>query len=214
MALYCTLAVGHLIWNVMNAQPKKIDDALLDRLDRVTALLESIGAEALGHRVRRLRDAQELSIREVADRAGISKNSIVRLEQGRGTQPVTILKVCSVLGVHVERLAEPTDEDIVAIVHSKSDDRWFDVADMGSKPLVDGKGALTPRQRKQAVDNGAEVPINLLKCRLPGGKILSSILELYQASPVRSHVGEEFVYVLDGDGDDHGRRQEIPAEAG
>ncbi len=176
------------------------DKNLLDRLERVSRLLHKAGAKVIGHRVRRLRDAQGVSIREVAEKAEISKNSIVRLEQGRGTQPITILKVCSTLGVHVERLAEPSSDDVVAVAHKNKDDHWFDMADMGSRPLLNAKKPITPRQRKQAVNAGASVPINLLKSRLPGGKFLPSVLEVYQTSPLRSHVGEEFAYILDGEG--------------
>jgi len=175
------------------------DKKLLNRLDRISSLLDTVGSTVVGHRVRRLRDAQGFSIREVAERADISKNSLVRLEQGRGTQAVTVLKVCNVLGIHIERLAEPTAEDVVAIAHKSRDDQWFDMADMGSRPLLDSKKPLTARQRKQAVADGASVPINLLRSRLPGGKFLPSVLEVYQASPLRSHVGEEFAYVLDGE---------------
>ena len=183
----------------MKAKTNKNDADLLKRLDRLGQLLENIGPEILGHRVRRLRDQQGISVRDLADRAGINKNSIVRLEQGRGTQPITILKVCSVLGVHVERLAEPSENDMtLAVVHKKNDDRWFDAADMGSKPLLDSKRPLTPAQRKRAVNEGAQVPINLLKCRLPGGRVLPSVLEIWQKSPERSHVGEEFAFVLSG----------------
>ena len=175
------------------------DKKLLDRLGRVSRLLEEAGARTIGNRVRRLRDAQGVSIREVAEKAEISKNSIVRLEQGRGTQPITILKVCSTLGVHVERLAEPASEDVVAATHRAKDDRWFDLADMGSQPLLDAKKPLTKQQRKKAVAAGATLPVNLLKSRLPGGKFLPSVLEVYGSSPVRSHVGEEFAYVLEGE---------------
>ena len=182
----------------MNAESKKFDDELIGRLERVASMLESVGAEVIGHRVRRLRDLQGLSIRELAEKASISKNSIVRLEQGRGTQAVTILKICAVLGVHTQRLAEPTNEDIISITHQKKDDRWFDGANMGSQPLLNSNRPLTANQRKKAVAEGAQVPVNLLQCRLPGGKILPSVLELHGPSPIRSHVGEEFVYVLSG----------------
>ncbi len=198
----------------MKTKTNKNDADLLKRLDRLGQLLENVGPEILGHRVRRLRDQQGISIRDLADRAGINKNSIVRLEQGRGTQPITILKVCSVLGVHVERLAEPSENDMtLAVVHKKKDDRWFDAADMGSQPLHDSKRPLTPAQRKRAVSQGAQVPINLLKCRLPGGRVLPSVLEIWKKSPERSHVGEEFAFVLSGTaiitvGDKHHRLKE------
>jgi len=83
--------------------------------------------------------------------------------------------------------------------HQKGDDRWFDVADMGSAPLLGvADRALTAAERKRAVAKGAQAPVNLLNSRLPGGKVLPSILEVYQESPVRSHVGEELAYVLSG----------------
>lgn len=178
---------------------KGSDAELLKGLHRVEQLLKNAGPEIIGHRIRRLRDHQSISIRDLADQAGVNKNSIVRLEQGRGTQPMTILKVCSVLGVHVERLAQPSENDMtMAVSHKKSDDRWFDAADMGSQPLLDSKRPLTPAHRKRAVSEGAQVPVNLLKCRLPGGRVLPSVLEIWQKSPERSHVGEEFAYVLSG----------------
>jgi len=174
------------------------DSELLARLDRIAQTMANVEPEVLGQRVRRLRELQGLSIRQVAERAGISKNSIVRLEQGRGSQPITFLKICSVFGVHVERLSELSPNDVVAMPHKKGDDHWFNMADMGSRPLLDAKKPISAAQRKKAVDDGAVVPVNLLKSRLPAGKALPCVLELHQPSPVRSHIGEEFVYVLEG----------------
>ncbi|MEO0661264.1 MAG: helix-turn-helix domain-containing protein [Planctomycetota bacterium] len=170
----------------------------LDRLDRVSAVLAAVPPDALGHRIKRLRESQGLSIREIAERAGLSKNSIVRLEQGRGSQPVTVLKVCAVLGVHVDRLVRGDSAGEAAAVHTRDDDRWFDGADMGSGPLLGRAGPLPPRERSRAVARGARIPVNLLQSRLEGGRVLPSLLEVHAASPTRSHVGEEFVYVLEG----------------
>ena len=158
------------------------DEAVIDRVDRVSELLDTVGGEVLGNRVRRIRNQQKLSIRVVAEKAGISKNSIVRMEQGRGTQAITVLKVCNVLGVHVERLAQPSDEDMtMAVAHHQADDRWFDVADMASEPLLGiSDRPLKSSERKKAVKQGAQSPVNLLQCRLPGGTILPCILELFK----------------------------------
>lgn len=176
------------------------DDAqLLDRLAWLEGLLERVDPDVLGHRLRRFRTQQGLSIREVADRARVSKNSIVRLERGGGTLPITILKVCSVLGVHAERLAGPGAPDLVlAAVHRTADDRWYDAGDMGSAPLAGGDRPLDIEERRAAVEAGASTPVNLLRSRLPGGRALPSVLELWKPSPERSHVGEELVYVLEG----------------
>lgn len=183
----------------MDEQETSADAHLIQRLNRIRALLDSVGPEVLGHRIRRLRDRQGLSIREVADRAQVSKNSIVRLEQGGGTQPITLLRVCSVLGLHVERLAEPTGEDMrLAATHRAADDRWFDAGDMGSAPLLEADRPLTAAERKGAVRGGVKTPVNMLQCRLPGGCFLPSVLEVFEETAPRSHVGEELAYVLEG----------------
>lgn len=175
------------------------DQALVERLERVREMLGAIGPEVIGHRLRRLRNLQGLSIREVASKAQISKNSLLRLEQGGGTQPVTVLKVCSSLGLHIERLADESPVGLqVAAVHRKADDRWFDISDMGSERLLGHNRPLKPSERRRAVAKGAHTPVNLLQARLLGGRAFPSVLEIYQETPARSHVGEELAYVLKG----------------
>ncbi len=176
------------------------EHSLKERVSRVSGLVQQLGPKVFGHRIRRLRDLQGLSIRSVADKAGISKNSIVRMEQGRGTQAVTVLKVCNVLGIHVERLIDSSNNELkVAMVHRNEDDRWFDSSDIASASLLGiTDRAITSEERKQAVRQGSISPVNLLQCRLQGGNILPCVLELHQKSSERSHVGEEFVYVLQG----------------
>ena len=159
--------------------------------------METVAASVLDARIQRARMAQQLSAREVATQAGLSKNSVARLEQGEEVRPMTILKVCSVLGLHIERLALPED-DSLAKVHRLEDDCWFDMIDFGAGPISGHQGRLTPEQRKELVDSGKLYPLLMLKSSLTDGKILPSILELHNASPLRSHPGEEFVFVLSG----------------
>jgi transcriptional regulator with XRE-family HTH domain len=113
----------------------------------IEKVLETVPASVLGARIQRARMAQQLSAREVATQAGLSKNSIARLEQGEEVRPMTILKVCSVLGLHIERLALPEDESL-AKVHRLADDCWFDMIDFGAGPISGHQGRLTPEQRE------------------------------------------------------------------
>ncbi len=165
------------------------DRALIERQSNVAKLIRSVGPEVLGNRLRRIRNRQGISIRDVAAQAGVSKNSIVRLEQGRGTQAMTVLRICTVLGIHVEKLADG-EEMTTGIAHREEDDAWYDMVDFGAGPLQG--------DRRKAAEHGV-VPLNILKSRLPNGRVLPTIVEVYGPSPTRSHAGEEFAYVLEGE---------------
>ncbi len=162
-------------------------------------VMASLTTEALGDRLRRARTRQGRSIRELADAAGLSKSSIVRLEQGGGTYPMTIVKVCAALGLHVARLRDPdgVGDDRMA-VHRLSDDRWYDLTDFGSGPLGGVDRPLTEEERADLARHGVAVPIVVLASRLTDGQLISNVMELYAPSETREHPGEEFVYVLDG----------------
>ena len=163
------------------------------------SVMTSLSSEALGDRLRRARMRQGRSIRELADAAGLSKSSIVRLEQGGGTYPMTIVKVCAALGLHVARLRDPDSagDDRIA-VHRLGDDRWYDLTDFGAGPLGGVDRPLTAEERAELARQGVAVPIVVLASRLSDGQLLSNVVEIYATSEPREHPGEEFVYVLDG----------------
>jgi quercetin dioxygenase-like cupin family protein/DNA-binding XRE family transcriptional regulator len=156
---------------------------------QIEKLVERVGAEVIGDRVHRLRVRMGLSIRDVASAAGISKTSLVRLEQGHRCRPATMALVCEVLGVHLERLEEAPTGDIGA-VHRRGDDRWFDMTDVTAGPIDPG---LT-----RSGKDGVAVAVDLLRSRLTNGRVLPTILDVRRESITRSHPGEEFVYVLEG----------------
>ena len=55
-----------------------------------------------------------VSIRELAERAMVSKSSIVSLEHGKSCRPSTLAKVCTAMNLHLERLiADPDQEPTV-----------------------------------------------------------------------------------------------------
>lgn len=163
------------------------------------SVMGGLSPEALGDRLRRARSRQGRSIRELADAAGLSKSSIVRLEQGGGTYPMTVVKVCAALGLHVARLRDPdgVGDDRLA-VHRRDDDRWYDLTDFGAGPLGGVDRPLTAVERAELARQGVAVPILLLASRLSDGQLMAIVVELYGPSETREHPGEEFVYVLDG----------------
>jgi transcriptional regulator with XRE-family HTH domain len=163
------------------------------------SVMAGLSPESLGERLRLARMRQGRSIRDLAEAAGLSKSSIVRLEQGGGTYPMTIVKVCAALGLHVARLRDPerAGDDRLA-VHRHGDDRWYDLVDFGAGPLGGVDRPLTTEERAELARQGATVPIVVLASRLSDGRLLSNVMEVYGPSPTRAHPGEEFVYVLDG----------------
>lgn len=153
--------------------------------------VRALPPSVLGQRLRRARLRQNRSIRDLAALAGLSKNSIVRLEKGEPGHFGTIVKVCSAMGLHLAGLTNPEESIGRSIaVHRREDDQWFDMTDFGAGPL----GELSLEERHQA----AKVPLMMIRARLENGRLLPALLEIYEASEKRSHPGEEMVYVLSG----------------
>ena len=174
--------------------PRQSASQIAARDAHVAALLARVGAEVVGDRIRRIRTSMGLSIRDVASRAAISKTSVVRLEQGGACRPSTLVSVCDVLGLHLERLERgPTAE--AGAVHRDGDDQWFDMMDVAAGPMGGrGRSVSAAARRKASV----AVAVDLLRSRLAQGRVLPTILEVFGESQARSHPGEEFVYVLAG----------------
>jgi len=175
------------------------ENPLLAQEREAAQILTKISPEILGDRLRRTRLRQGHSIRELAARAGLSKTSIVRLEQGAPAYPITVVKVCAALGLHLAALANPANEESGNVaVHRHEDDRWYDLTDFGSGVLAGQDRPLQEEERAALVAQGVKVPLLILKSRLPHGRLLSTVIEVYSASEPRSHPGEEFVFVLRG----------------
>ena len=162
-------------------------------------ILAGIGPAVVGQRLRRARQRQGLSVRDVAVQADLSKTSVVRLEAGGVVRPSTVVRVCAALGLHVSRLVDLADEDGGPIaVHRAGDDRWVDMANAAAGPLLGADRPLSAPERERAVSEGVAVPLCLVRSRLPGGRVLPTVLDVHRPSETRSHPGEEFVYVLSG----------------
>lgn len=168
----------------------------LKRERETQEFLQKVPSTVVGARLRRARQRMGVSIRDLAKEAGVSKNSIVRLEHGGAPHALTALKICAALGIHVASLAEPASESQIVAKHRKEDDRWYDLTDFGAGPLEDKP--LTEQERRKLVQKGTKVPLLILKSRLETGRLLPTVIELYQDSEKRSHAGEEMVYVLKG----------------
>lgn len=163
------------------------------------ALTTESSALAIGLRIKANRQRQGISVRDLAERAHISKTSVVNMEQGR-CRPVTILKVCAALGLHIERFLADEQEDPAAdaIVHRYEDDRWYDLSGFASGPLGGKDRPLTDGERDVFHNKGITAQMLMFKSRFPDSNFWVGIIELSEQSELRSHPGEEFVLVLAG----------------
>lgn len=105
-----------------------------------------------GRNVQSFRKLLGLSIRELAERAGVSTRTIVKIEAGKGCTPKSEHKVALGLNVFVGRL---WDESLLSTaderVISNQDGRWFFVS------LDDATRYLTWLQRAESADANARV---------------------------------------------------------
>jgi transcriptional regulator with XRE-family HTH domain len=181
----------------IKADTERFDSDLLRQERSVDDLLRTLPPEVLGARLQRARKRMGLSIRDLAQAANVSKNSIVRVEQGGMPQSMTVVKLCAAMGVHVDSIAKPkADESQIVAIHRHEDDRWYDLTDFAAGPLSDQP--LSESERSKLAKGTTMVPLLILKSRLETGRLLPTVIELYRESETRSHAGEEMVYVLKG----------------
>jgi transcriptional regulator with XRE-family HTH domain len=185
----------------MKKRPVKIsaENSLVAAQRHLEAVLNNVNWTQLADRLRLARLRQGVSIRELAARAEVSKTSIVRLESGKPCETDTVARVCHAMGLHADALVREFSADDRVALHKRPQDAWYDMVRFSDGPLQRKDGSpLTPSERRKKAEKSDVVPLNILASRLPGGKLLSTIIELYHASPTRSHPGEEWVYVLSG----------------
>lgn len=163
-------------------------------------VLQTVPLDVLGQRVRLHRASMSLSIRDLASRAMVSKTSIVSLEQGKSCRPATLVKVCSAMGLHVERLLVPSEVAASSPpqVHRHVDDRWYDLDGLTSGPIEGVDRPLTAEERAKWHESGIVAQMLMFKNIPLGAGSLAGIIELSGRTETRSHPGSEFVFVVSG----------------
>ncbi len=160
-------------------------------------------AEAFGHSLRLLRQRQELSIRDLATKAGVDKSTVSRVEQGKPSRFSVREKLCRALGTWPDWL-EATASEVGPCysIHRRSAEEWVLVG--GEKrfgrhrakepSFADGKersrlGSLGFAQRFYA----------RLFCNPPDRSLSAGVMELFhEDNPPSAHEGTEFVYCQRG----------------
>ena len=159
-------------------------------------LVDQAGLDVIGHRIRRLRTRQNYSIRDLADIAQVSKNTLLRLEQGHPTHLSTIVAVCKALKVKTSSVVgAETPQASIRAVHKVTDFTWMDMNNFY------GNGQDVPLDPALVAANqlGSDVtPFSNMKSRFSDGVFNPNIILLTKPTPRRSHRGDEFVWVVSG----------------
>ncbi|MDX2065891.1 MAG: XRE family transcriptional regulator [Fimbriimonadaceae bacterium] len=165
--------------------------------------LES-AAQLVGPRLRQLRENRGLTIRELAARADVSKNTILRIEQGLPISEPLLHRICNKLQTILPNLLlTPTDTTVPIRIHRREQDQWRITfrKRRAPKAIVDFDPVDSPeeRQRLGALQFVSGF-LNTLDCALPQGRLQSAIVDLHgdQDEPGFRHSGEEFVICLEG----------------
>lgn len=160
------------------------------------ASASSLPAVTLGSRLQRTRVNAGLSIRELADHAGVNKDTIVKLERGHTPSYRTLCRVCDGLGVTVVQLLKPElDDDSASVVsiHTRKSEKG---QRSSRKQATETRVRAAGQRELLATDNA--VKLSWLACRLVGGQLNSWLLELTGETETTTHPGEEFLFCLKG----------------
>ncbi|CAN5747354.1 XRE family transcriptional regulator [soil metagenome] len=92
-------------------------------------------ATAIGRNVRRLRHQRDLTLDVLAERAGVSKGTLIGVEQARANPSITTLfRIADALGVGVETLIDPGRDPQIRIKRSIDTPALW-TSDRGSRAL-------------------------------------------------------------------------------
>jgi transcriptional regulator with XRE-family HTH domain len=155
--------------------------------------VQEMGFEAIGQRLHRARTSKDLTIRDVADRADVSKTTVQRVEQGKPIQLDSLRMIAYGARIKVGDLLNSEFKIGTArSVHRKSEELWFDLHEFSglttSTELPDDRNTWAP----------STLAFCLMKSRDADGRFNPNLMLVNQPTQTRSHRGEEFVFVVEG----------------
>jgi transcriptional regulator with XRE-family HTH domain len=182
-------------------------------------LPDSLDYARIGQRLRERRLRLGLSTREVAEKAGITRQTLVRLESGHPCTPDTLHRIRAVLRVFVDDLIRDDPPLDYCVPHRPERAHWTNAR---SKTEYQKHGIISdprheddPEERMRLGRLGFQPFFTYrFTSELPGGLMNQGMMEIYEETWVDSHPGEEWVYCLRGTARVRVREQEYVLEEG
>ncbi len=168
--------------------------------------------ESVGQRLRELRHARHISIRELARTADVDKNTVLRIERGEPVSAKVLNSVCAALNTVLPQVTAPVTEMSNASHFQTSAENWCIVFNtMRSRTgLPDYTQVADPMERKRLGGLGfVNGFMQNHECAITNGTLQAAVIEVYGAyARPASHAGEEFLMCLTGKvdvrvGDEH-----------
>ena len=145
-------------------------------------LIEKI-VSSIGGKIAHLRKQKDLSLNQLAEKAGVSVTTIHKLERSEMTPTVTVLM----------KIADALEEKIGYFLEEKN----------GSFDYVENVEYLPQKKGKIFRNTSGTTQIKYLAFRLKGAKMLALMTHLKKgtisSAKPESHPGEEFVFCLQGE---------------
>ena len=164
---------------------------------------QDLDYESIGKRVKARRTALGISTQHLANKAGLARYTVIRLEEGKPCKQDTLTKVRLALHMFTDQLVKPFPESSKFAVHRASETRWTvsKSKTQYQKQLIedDPSHVNDERERHRLGSMGFQPFFTaILDSELEGGLTNQGIMEFHRESWVDSHYGEEFVYCLRG----------------
>ncbi len=156
----------------------------------------------IGARVKERRLKFGMSAQALADRAGVARYTLIRLEEGKPCRPETLKKIRKALRLFTDQLNRPFETGPFA-VHRAQDNHWSVSIPKAEyqRRLVDDDPLHVddPDERSRLGTLGFQPFFTaILGSEVAGGVGHPALMELYRPSWIDRHFGEEFVYCLRG----------------
>ena len=165
--------------------------------------IAAIDFARVGRRIRERRLRHGLTTAELAERAGVTRQTIVRLESGKPCTLETFHKVRSVLRIFTDFLLRDEQERDFCVQHHPDKAHWTvsrqKTTYQKNGIIADPTHEDDPNERLRLGRLGFQPFFTcLLNAELPGGILNQGLMEIYRETWVDSHPGEEFLYCLRG----------------
>lgn len=159
---------------------------------------------SLATKLRTARMQHGYSHRELAERAGVDRGTLLRIEHGKPCYLSTIEKVAAALYLTADALAHPASFPPGSFsVQEKEKEliRYRPSPKSGRQPPKYPQDRIRDRTERSRIGR-----LGLVSCfewvpdiSLEGGRLRATVLELYGETPAGIHDGEELVHAVKGD---------------
>lgn len=169
-------------------------------MPRVSTANDQEANLAFGKHLRSERLIRGLTIGALAEQAGVSKDTIVRIERGEPSTATSRSKICEAMLIHEIRLElNPPVENEDYAVHRASEARYLALVTNRSYPEPPDEADRIQNESERARLGGLGHVTRFVKmynCRLPDGHLVAGELEIYGPGIVNKIPAGEILFIV------------------